>query len=336
MLVYKYRGGDSEIFERDLKSLDENYFYAPNFENLNDPFEALITTSKFIKQVDSLRKVFGESNTQGLNDMHSQFMGLNKFAGIYSLSQTPDHELLWAHYANSHKGFCIEYDLDLLLGGNKSNNIHSFPIIYKNSPPDYGVLDFISISNNKEINKIVGYKSKCWEYEKEHRIIIDSPGKHIYNFSALKGIYFGIRMDSSQKEKIMNRLKGRGINYYQIKQNDQKYTLYFEEVLDSFKDSPNYLMKIPNEVCDLESISYRVIEHQYHTISNVGMSTVEIESIILEVQLKWLAEEIVNKCFKGAEKVYLTFNIKNLITKYAWATGEFDGKDISIYINEYN
>ena len=42
-------------------------------------------------------------------------------AGVYSLIKPLDNEtfpcseLMWAHYADSHKGFCIEYDLDIRL-----------------------------------------------------------------------------------------------------------------------------------------------------------------------------------------------------------------------------
>jgi hypothetical protein len=34
---------------------------------------------------------------------------------VFTPSKTEKDELLWAYYANSHKGFCIEYDLEILL-----------------------------------------------------------------------------------------------------------------------------------------------------------------------------------------------------------------------------
>lgn len=49
MRVYKYRGGDDrEIFERDLKSIEKNYFWAPDFSKLNDPCE---TTKRITNQL---------------------------------------------------------------------------------------------------------------------------------------------------------------------------------------------------------------------------------------------------------------------------------------------
>ena len=41
---------------------------------------------------------------------------MRKTVGIYSLSRTPYDELMWSHYGESHEGFCIEYDLERLIG----------------------------------------------------------------------------------------------------------------------------------------------------------------------------------------------------------------------------
>ena len=98
--AYKYKanaiiGGE----KRDTVQLFQNVFYAANLRILNDPFEgsAELPEHAAIPIVQALYTV-----------------------GIYSLSKPevnetfPANELLWAHYANSHKGFCIEYDLEVL------------------------------------------------------------------------------------------------------------------------------------------------------------------------------------------------------------------------------
>jgi len=113
-LVYKYRGG---AFERDLNSLINNEIYAPTVKDLNDPCEGFVSTDKLMNQIDEMLKVNPQATTSmdifknELNNMLSH----NVTSGIYSLSKNHLDELLWAHYANSHKGFCIEYDLDMLL-----------------------------------------------------------------------------------------------------------------------------------------------------------------------------------------------------------------------------
>ncbi len=122
MLAYKYRGGSEQIFKRDIDSIQADLFWAPQICDLNDPCEALVEHDAFKPQLDSVLKVFGvqsdETVKSAFNDFYNRFDEVRlkiPQAGIFSLSNTYSHELLWAHYANSHKGFCIEYDTDILL-----------------------------------------------------------------------------------------------------------------------------------------------------------------------------------------------------------------------------
>ena len=116
MKVYKYRGSTNN-FKRDLESLVRNYFYAPNAEKLNDPCETLVFTDKFSLQMDFAFKIFNVKSKSSIEDLDNRledFIKMKKDFGIYSLSKVFDHELLWAHYASNHEGFCIEYDFQIL------------------------------------------------------------------------------------------------------------------------------------------------------------------------------------------------------------------------------
>ncbi|PAU93420.1 hypothetical protein CK503_11850 [Aliifodinibius salipaludis] len=55
MEVYKYRGGTEHTFERDLDALENNYFWAPTYSELNDPCETLIIADTFKNQTNSLK-----------------------------------------------------------------------------------------------------------------------------------------------------------------------------------------------------------------------------------------------------------------------------------------
>lgn len=49
---------------------------------------------------------------------------------------------MWAHYANSHKGFCIEYDIEKLQDSeNYTFDVNRMKIEYKNEPPIIGLDD---------------------------------------------------------------------------------------------------------------------------------------------------------------------------------------------------
>ena len=122
MLVYKYRGGS---FTRDLKSLKNDIFWASSTSQLNDPCEGLINIEDFEQQFNHLKNVFYQhsGNLALLEQLSQNIIDMKdtKF-GIFSLSKTYRDELLWSHYANSHKGFCIEYDLKQLLTGQNANH----------------------------------------------------------------------------------------------------------------------------------------------------------------------------------------------------------------------
>ena len=61
MKVYKYRGAGKDL-ERDLNSISENYFYAPNAEKLNDPCETLVFSDRIQNQTKLVGKIFGKKS----------------------------------------------------------------------------------------------------------------------------------------------------------------------------------------------------------------------------------------------------------------------------------
>ncbi len=48
MIVYKYRSASKEILERELISLENNYFWASNKNELNDPHETTVGYQNFL------------------------------------------------------------------------------------------------------------------------------------------------------------------------------------------------------------------------------------------------------------------------------------------------
>ena len=60
MLVYKYRGG---AFERDLKSLMNNEFWASNTKQLNDPCDGFISIKDYQQQINNFKNIFSHQIT---------------------------------------------------------------------------------------------------------------------------------------------------------------------------------------------------------------------------------------------------------------------------------
>ncbi len=246
MRVFKYRGGE---FERDLKTLSENYFWAPTRRDLNDPCEGLFDDQSVNSQLDIIFKVFSNkdsSSASALENVKTALKELLKFvdkSGVYSLSKTPLDELLWAHYAYNHTGFCVEYDLEKLVEYEK-NDYTFLDVKYKNDPQVMSVSDIDTTGQNKILIKMLGIKSKAWSYEKETRVITSNSGKHSYDFRAVKAIYFGLRMPDEDKNKLIEKLKGRNVQYHQIILKSNSYKFSYIQVKDSYQSADKYKYSI--------------------------------------------------------------------------------------------
>ncbi|WP_394973721.1 DUF2971 domain-containing protein [uncultured Croceitalea sp.] len=339
MLVYKYRGGDSEIFKRDLECLENNLYYASSSLDLNDPCETITDSEKLISQSKSFSKYLGFKSKESLkvvDEAYRNVLSFDKKMGIYSLSQTYIDELLWAHYGNSHKGFCIEYELDLLLESYKSDEKFSFPVTYNNKPPVIGMLDIATNKNNSIVRKMGGFKSKRWAYEQEYRILTNNFGLHAYNYQAVKSIYFGLRMDNAQKTEIMNRLKGRGIKYFQIEQIPTSYKFRVSPIKDDYGDEITYLSQIPSKITNTDPIKFEIIDKDYWKFNGKATINIELNSVASISELEWLAKTIRKNLFIQAERIFMFYYTKSQKDKdAAWATSHFENGEIKVKINEY-
>lgn len=279
MKVYKYRGGN---FDRDIKTLADDYYWAPTSEELNDPFEALVHTDSYYNEIDQLLLFTGLSTQPGvvksaesLINAVENFCGFGKSAGIYSLSKSYKHELLWAHYADGHKGFCIEYDLEKLIEQNK----HEYEVIdvdYQATPPKFAMRDMESIKTNKLLlyTKLLGTKSMPWAYEQETRVLTSKAGAHNYDYRAVTGIYFGARMKNEHRCKIQKSLKGRGIKYFQMSLDGVTYELSESEVADEYRDADKYLYSISPIIKD--AIDLSVVKDVYKMHSDYLYKAAEV------------------------------------------------------------
>lgn len=248
MNVYKYRSGDKATFERDLFSLVENYFWASTRFELNDPCEGLFSQDMLDTQLNLIEKLFTKNNPKaaeafiGVRKSLSEIIAFSGKSGIYSLSTTATDELLWAHYGNAHKGFCIEYDIGQLIDFTKTEN-HKVPVLYSSRPPKLDVSDISNINLDRMLQKLLGTKSKKWEYEKEVRVITSKSGRQSYDYRAVKAVYFGLRMPEELQDRIMRELSGRGAKYHKMNMADD-YSFFPLPLEDAYVNAQKYKYSI--------------------------------------------------------------------------------------------
>ena len=197
--IKSFKDFDKEIRkQRDLrfyKYLRPDYYAIRNFETnqlmcsnpkkFNDIFEGMVNS-------DDLKP----EDTKPIIEKACNAVSISCF------SERWDNLLMYAHYTNSFKGFCLEYDFGLIVDSILSQ-MYFFPVIYHAQPCTLarmnelsGDIDHImskmesgSIITEK-VDDLISYfihKVSIWEYEKEWRFII--PISQYWNFFKNKDVH---------------------------------------------------------------------------------------------------------------------------------------------------
>jgi hypothetical protein len=303
MKVYKYRGIENDIFQRDISTFKNNQFFAPKFEMLNDPFEGNFNEiiSNTLDFINNLFSVDADKIKKQLRDIFE----LKHELGMLSLSKTCYSEQMWAYYASSNRGYCIEYDLNKLKDKTKIIDFsYELEVTYSDEIPTLTIED---MKGNSMVKKMYGIKRKNWEHEKEIRLIFDKSSLKNHHESAITGIYFGYQADNSTIELMKDNFKNRDIKFYSILPNKQKNILE-SSIICEFTRQRIYQIKD----YDFEILKYEdnaVVENYYLYLKN-KLSTEELEKFILAFREEY--------CYKPSNiNLFDTSEMSDLIGFYS-------------------
>lgn len=224
-----------KFWSQDINGSDVSSFYDCHLEiylHENKPFKLYKYVPISYYSLKNLRKqklhlsANGEFNDiyEGIpadkmnNYTYEDLTLLNNMAYISCFTETNKNMLMWSHYANSHKGICIEYDLSLL---NDTDILrHLYPVVYNKKRYLHWSIEDI-IKKLRDNNSIKGNYSKQasldwslplfvtkgndWKYEKEWRIIYTKEEQQEQNipFDCITGVYLGMRISPDAKEDIL-------------------------------------------------------------------------------------------------------------------------------------
>lgn len=121
-----------------------------------------------------IKEFFKEHHNEQMQRMSQLFR--SSFS-VLSLSENCSSHLMWAHYSDSHKGFCIEYNLSCLPPDDFLTRL-CFPVFYTKKLRD--ATRYLTSKNIDDFNNFFGIltclmKKDEWAYEREWRIV-DSVG----------------------------------------------------------------------------------------------------------------------------------------------------------------
>jgi len=264
--IYKYRSYEGINSERNFgtQALTAFKLYASSAKHFNDPFDNAMPflytdesftldlfTQKYLRDhplrdkrshIDLLMdaterynyiKTYPEKHWRENKDMVNQMD--NEFYGILSLTQKSDNLLMWSHYANFHKGYCIGWDAVGLMRfiGNtyQQYGCKIGPVDYRDQYPR---LTFqIDPDIGSTIHRCFG-KHTCWDYEKEYRVVLNNKADHIITYpkELISEIYLGCNMSGQHREEIKHFLRKEKLSpkLYQMEMSYNRFGLEDSEI----------------------------------------------------------------------------------------------------------
>lgn len=165
------------------------------------------------KEAASVQKTLKNGDEQIEKRMKEQFR-------IGCLVTDYKNRLMWSHYADAHKGFCIEYDFS----GTDSYTLEHLPlpIVYSTDRPQIFWKAAIEKTpeNIDEAKKqlLIGLlkKDKAWEYENEWRIMLPASDDQFFKMPPITSIYLGACMNKHNRSLIINKARAKGIPVKQM------------------------------------------------------------------------------------------------------------------------
>ena len=155
----------------------------------NDPFETAIDYNKslsvagFRKLRSSYEKLTPADVLQLNNDL---FKELSSY-GVICFTESATDILMWAYYGEYHRGVCFEFV--------PTEDPYFFKELRKvDYKENLGVIN--KIGEKLLVNDVIYSKAKCWQHEKEWRVLKVNKADKIWpiNPKAIKSVIFGCNM----------------------------------------------------------------------------------------------------------------------------------------------
>ncbi|MFQ7593460.1 MAG: DUF2971 domain-containing protein [Acutalibacteraceae bacterium] len=214
-ILYKYYPFDKIR----LNSLVNNKIWLSTPEKYNDPFEFHFTLYPEVEEVArrtgtehfwvDIREEYNAKVAKKIEESKRKFC-------LCCFSEEYKNILMWSHYAENHKGICVEYDFR-----NYRKVLYLEKVKYANDVVKFPQGGF------EGFNRIFCTKALPWSYEHEWRLILNAEKAGEMNAPKINRIFLGCEFDHTGE--LSENLKGfaqrKSIPLFQMKKSPTKYTL---------------------------------------------------------------------------------------------------------------
>lgn len=231
-IVYSFR----RVSVYALSDLIANSITVAHPSQMNDPFDSLFTLWASEENLKNICE--GKSHIPTFSESFN-FYRMRSFVGNKTL--TSDNRLvrniiMWSHYADDHKGYCIKYRLSKHFI--KKSDDGTFKHHYLRRVCYIPSKKIMSVNcSNMTTDELFTTKSNQWSRESEIRLVsYDSSHKGDFlqlkldDCSKIEAIYFGYRCSDSDQRNIMS-IVGEKTDYYRMVFDPENvYSMIIEEI----------------------------------------------------------------------------------------------------------
>lgn len=236
--AYSFRKCSSYLYKSLIN--DELNMSSPN--EFNDPFDCPIRM--LLNKKDDIDLLIRQAYDECLKVVC--FSSIEKLPYSKSRLEEPIREkkhandvdeyknvLMWAHYADSHKGICIKYGFPINM--TKLGDDDPFVCaLFKDINYSNDALEKILKEETITLDNAIFLKGSEWEYENEMRYLYcDLQNNNHFESvkipNSIEAIYFGLKCDQSDRDTIMNIMKNK---MFKDKDGNEHNIKFFQMVED--------------------------------------------------------------------------------------------------------
>ena len=220
------------INEHQLLSLINNEVYFALPTQLNDPLECF-----FLNRDSEMGASFQQ------NDIEPRICSMVKECSDTEGSRST---LMFAHYANEHKGICVEYEIDL-------------ERVERNDRIAFGEVIYEQKKETENLKDLYMLKDPAWKYEEEFRLVRFDNKE--YMEAKVKRITFGLKCPQTHRD-IIRHLLPLNIDYSEMSHGSTGNQIIKKKVDWADKTANN------NDIFKLmlkENLAHLYFYHQHQT-----------------------------------------------------------------------
>lgn len=168
---------------------------------------------------------------QQCDRLRDQIFSLNfENVKVCSFTTNPTSLLMWGHYAEQHRGFCIKYGLTGFDGRTDLRLRLLYPVIYSE---DLVNVTEMLLTAREDFNvlapqRAVLTKSKEWNYESEWRLVISGgifKDDQAWPYLPAEAIYLGARIDDKNERDLIAIAERMNLSVFKMQVSKEKYGL---------------------------------------------------------------------------------------------------------------